>query len=77
MDFTKIDCAKFDPAKMFDMDAAISKMEESSKTALGMITDKKARELAETVTLASFDFAKAQAAAVRAYAEVVRKAIQI
>jgi hypothetical protein len=77
MDFTKIDFAKFDPAKVFDVDAAIAKMEESSKTATALITDKKARELAETVTSASFEFAKAQAAAARAYAEAVRKALQI
>jgi len=77
MDFTKIDFAKFDPAKVFDVDAAIAKMEEGSKTATALITDKKARELAETVTSASFEFAKAQAAAARAYAEAVRKALQI
>ena len=77
MDFTKIDFAKLDPAKLFDVDAAISTMETNSKSAMAMITDKKARELAETITQASFEFARVQAAAAKAYADAVRKAIQI
>ena len=77
MDFTKIDFAKFDPAKLFDVDAAIAKMEENTKTATGYITDAKARELAETISAASFEFARAQAEAARAFGEAVKKAIQI
>ena len=77
MDFTKIDFSKFDPAKMFDVDAAITQMEENSKKALDLITDAKAKSIAETVTAASFDFARAQAAAAKAFGEAVKKAIQI
>jgi hypothetical protein len=77
MDFTKIDFSKFDPAKMFDVDAAIAQMEENSKKALELITDPKAKSLAETVTAASFEFARAQAAATKAFGEAVKKAVQI
>ena len=77
MDFTKIDFAKFDPAKLFDVDAAISKMEEANQKALELITDPKAKSIAETVAAASFDFARAQAAATKAFGEAVKKAIQI
>jgi len=77
MDFTKIDFAKFDPAKIFDVDTVISQLETNVKTATGYITDTKAREIAETVSAASFAFAKAQAEAARAFGEAVKKAIQI
>ena len=77
MDFTKIDFSKFDPAKMFDVDAAISQMEANSQKALALITDAKAKSIAETVAAASFEFARAQAAAAKAFGEAVKKAIQI
>lgn len=77
MDFTKIDFSKFDPAKLFDVDAAIAKMEENTRVATAYITDAKARELAETISAASFEFARAQAEAARAFGEAVKKAIQI
>lgn len=77
MDFTKIDFAKFDPAKLFDVDAAISQMEEANGKAVALITDKKAKELAETISAASFEFARAQASAAKAYGEAVKKALQI
>jgi len=77
MDFTKIDFSKFDVAKMFDVSAAIAQMEEANAKALDLITDKKARGIAETVSAASFAFAKAQADAAQAFGEAVKKAIQI
>ena len=77
MDFTKIDFTKIDPAKMFDVDAVIAQMETNTKSATALITDAKSRELAETVTAASFAFAKTQAEAARAFGEAVKKALQI
>lgn len=77
MDFTKIDFAKLDPAKLFDVDAAIAKMEENTRSATALITDKNSRDLAETIAAASFEFARAQAAATKAYAEAVKKALKI
>lgn len=77
MDFTKIDFSKFDPAKMFDVDSAIAQMEQNSQKALELITDAKAKSIAETVSAASFEFARAQAAAAKAFGEAVKKAIQI
>ena len=77
MDFTKIDFSKFDVAKMFDVDAAISQMQEANEKAIALITDKKAKGIAETVSAASFEFARAQAAAAKAFGEAVKKAIQV
>jgi hypothetical protein len=77
MDFTKIDFAKFDVAKMFDVDGAIAQMEDANGKAISLITDKKAKSIAETVSAASFEFARAQAAAAKAFGEAVKKAIQI
>ena len=77
VDLTKIDFAKFDVAKLFDVEVAIDQMEKNSKTALSVITDKKAKDAAETITAASFEFARAQAAAAKAFGEAVKRAIQI
>jgi len=77
MDFTKIDFSKFDVAKMFDVDAAITQMKEANAKALDLITDKKARSMVETVSAANFAFIKAQADAAKAFGEAVKKAIQI
>ena len=77
MDFTKIDFSKFDVAKLFDVDAAIASMEQANQKALALITDKKAKSIAETVSAASFEFARAQASAAKAFGEAVKKAIQI
>ena len=77
MDFTKIDFSKFDASKMFDVDATLTKMEENTKTATGYIYDAKARDLAQTITAAGFEFARAQTAAAKAFGEAVKKAVQI
>ena len=77
MDFTKIDFSKFDVAKLFDVDAAITGMETANQKALELITDKKAKSIAETISAASFEFARAQAAAAKAYGEAVKKALQV
>lgn len=77
MDFTKVDFSKFDVTKVFDVDAVIKQMEENTKTALSFITDKKARDVTESITSASIEFARAQASAAKAYAEAVKKAIAV
>ena len=77
MDFTKIDFAKFDMTKLMDADAVIDQIEKNTKTALGYITDTKSREIAQTFSTAGIDFARAQAAAVKAYGEAVKRAVQV
>lgn len=77
MDFTKIDFSKFDAASLFDADKMLAEVEKNTKTAIGYITDAKAKAVAETVAEASLEFARAQNAAVKAYAEAVSKAIKI
>ena len=77
MDFTKIDFSKFDAATLFDADKMIAEVEKNTKTAIGYITDAKAKAVAQTVAEASIEFARAQNAAVKAYAEAVRKAVAV
>jgi ABC-type phosphate transport system substrate-binding protein len=55
----------------------LAEVEKNTKTAIGYITDAKAKAAAEAVAEASIEFAKAQNAAVKAYADAVRKAIAI
>ena len=76
MDFTKIDLSKFDISKLMDADAMLDQIEKNNKTALAYITDAKSREIAQTISTASIEFARAQAAAVKAYGEAVKKAVQ-
>ena len=73
MDFTKIDFAKFDVTKLMDADAMLDQIEKNNQAALGYITDAKSREIAQTISTASIEFARAQAAAVKAYGEAVKK----
>jgi len=78
MDFTKFDFSKFDVTKLMDADAVIDQIEKSNQTALGLITDAKSREIAQTISTASIEFARAQApAAVKAYCEAVKKVVQV
>jgi len=60
---------------LFDIDSALLQIEKNAKMATEMIVDKKSREIAETVTTASMEFARAQAAAVKVYADAVKKAL--
>jgi hypothetical protein len=76
MDFTKLDLSKFDVSKLMDADTVIDQIEKNSHTALGFITDAKSREIAQTISTASIEFARAQAAAVKAYHEAVKKVVQ-
>ena len=77
MDFTKIDFSKFDAAKLFDADKMLAEVEKNTNTAIGYITDAKAKAAAQSIADASIEFAKAQNAAVKAYADAVRKAVTI
>ena len=77
MDFTKFDFSKFDVSKLMDADTVIDQIEKNNQTALGFITDVKSREIAQTISTASIEFARAQAAAVKAYHEAVKKAVQV
>jgi hypothetical protein len=72
MDFTKIDFTKFDPAKMFDVENALDQMQNNSRTALGYVTDKRSRDIAQTVVDASIQFSRAQVQAAQAFAEAVK-----
>ena len=77
MDFTKLDLSKFDVSKLMDADAVIDQIEKNTQTALAYITDAKSREIAQTISTASIEFARAQAAAAKAYGEAVKKAVQV
>ena len=77
MDFTKLDLSQFDVTKMLDASAAIEQIEKNAKTAIALIPDAKSREIAQTISTASIEFARAQAAAVKAYGEAVKKVVQV
>jgi hypothetical protein len=77
MDFTKFDLSQFDVTKMLDASVAIEQIEKNTKTAIAMIPDAKSREMVEAITTASIEFARAQAAAAKAFGEAVKKAVQI
>ena len=47
MDFTKVDFSKFDAAKLFDADKMLAEVEKNTKTAIGYITDAKAKAAAK------------------------------
>lgn len=72
-----VDFSKFDTSKMFDVDAVIATAEKNNNTLLGYITDAKVKTVAETVSSASFDFVRAQAAAARAYGQAVKTAFGV
>lgn len=73
----KFDFSNFDVAKLFDIDSALTKLEEGTKSATALITDKKARDLVETIYSAGFEFARAQAVAAKTYGEAVKKAVKV
>jgi hypothetical protein len=77
MDFTKIDFSKFDAAALFDAEKVIAEIEKNTNTAIGYITDTKAKTVVQGMADASLELARAQSMAVKAYGEAVKKALQI
>lgn len=77
MDFTKIDFSKFDAAKLFDADKVLAEVEKNTKTAIGYITDAKAKSVAQSIADASIEFARAQNAAAKAYADAMKKVLSV
>lgn len=72
MQDTKIDFTRFDPARMFDAEAALDQIHNNSRTALGYVTDARSRDIAQTMVDASIQFARAQVQATQAFAESVK-----
>lgn len=58
---------------MFDVNAALEQIEKNTKIATDMIIDKKSREIAETISAASMEFARAQAVAAKAFADSIKQ----
>jgi len=77
MNFTKFDLSQFDVTKLLDASAAIEQIEKNTRTAIDFIPDAKSREMAESITMAGIEFARAQAVAAKAYADAVKQAIKI
>jgi hypothetical protein len=76
IDMTKFDFSQFDFSKFMDASATINQMEKSTKSAIDLIPDAKTRDVVETVSMASIEFARAQALAAKAYGDAVKAAIQ-
>ena len=77
MQDTKIDFTKFDPAQIFDVEAALDQMQNNSRTALGYVPDARSRDMAQTIINASISFARAQIQAAQAFAESVKSVMTI
>jgi len=72
-----MNAAKFDVTKMFDPVQALDHAEKHAKNCASFIADTKSREMAQTISTAGFEFARAQVAAGQAFGEAMRKAFQI
>ena len=70
MDFTK-----FDMTKMFDVDAALDQVQNTTKTALNYIPDVKSRAAVQTMMDASIELMRAQNLAMQKFAESVKAVV--
>lgn len=77
MQETKIDFTKFDPARMFDVEAALDQIQNNSRTALNYVTDSRSRAVAQTIVDASIAFARAQVQAAQAFAESMKSVTKL
>ena len=75
MDFTKVDFTKFDPTKMFDVEAALDQVQATTRTALGYIPEAKTRATAQTMIDASIELMRAQNLAVQKFAETIKASV--
>lgn len=75
IDFTKIDPKSFDISRVFDVQQAIDTAASTTGTMIKSMPQGPARNMAEAVTEASFEFARAQAQAAQTFAEAVRRAV--
>jgi phenylpyruvate tautomerase PptA (4-oxalocrotonate tautomerase family) len=69
------DLTKFDVTKMLDASKVFAAAETTAKQAVGYIPDAQQREIAETVTEAALNFARAQNQAVVDFAAAVQAAV--
>jgi hypothetical protein len=77
MQDTKIDFTKFDPARMFDVEAVLDQVHNNSRTALGYVTDARSRDTAQTMVDASIAFARAQVQAAQAFTESMKSVMSL
>ena len=75
MDFTKVDFTKFDPTKMFDVEAALDQVQTTTRTALGYIPEAKTRAAAQTMMDASIELMRAQNQAMQKFAETIKASV--
>ena len=75
MDFTKVDFTKFDVTKMFDVEAALDQVHNTTNTALNYIPDAKSRAAAQIMMDASIQLMRAQNLAMQKFAESVKAVV--
>lgn len=63
--------------KLFEIDTMIDNMEKNANSFVGLVWPDQARDFAKLMTNTSFQFARAQVAAVRELGDGVKKALQI
>jgi hypothetical protein len=71
----KMDFTKFDMTKMFDVDAALDQVQNTTKTALNYIPDVKSRAAVQTMMDASIELMRAQNLAMQKFAESVKAVV--
>ena len=77
MENNKFDFAQFDVARLLDVGAALDQIEKSTQSAVNMIPDAKTRDMVTALSEANMELVRLQAAAVKSYAEAVKRAIQV
>lgn len=75
VDYTKFDFSKFDLAKMFDVDSAITNIEKSNKVITALIPDQRVRAVAENINAAGCELIRAQMSAAKEFGTAVNKAL--
>jgi hypothetical protein len=59
-----------------DASATINQMEKSTKSAIDLIPDAKTRDVVETISMASIEFARAQALAAKTFGETIKSIVE-
>ena len=64
-------------AQLFDIEGTLTALEDANRKALNYIVDKQAKDVAEAVCTANFEFVRAQTAAVKKYTEYLSQLLKI
>lgn len=75
MENEMVDFSKFDVSKMFDTNTVIDTVEKNNRTFAGLITNDRARVVAESINAAGCALVRSQVAAMKDFQSAVKKAL--